>query len=293
VVHVRPQVLAPLDGYACAGCHAGVAAEWARTTHALSWVDEVYQAELRSKKRPELCHGCHAPEPLSGGAWSARPDARETLREHGVNCESCHQDEDGAMLGPRGTPVEAHASKVAELLRAPGSNQLCSACHSTNVGPVIGVAKDALPFLAQRGLTCVGCHMASVEQSFAEGAPVRAGRSHELQTPRDPAFLRRAFGLGFALSGAGSVFTVRNQAGHRVPGLIGRQIDLRVELLDSAGAVLERQELRIDERTYLPLDGRRELRFARAGAAVRVRGEHRDPRAAQPVVFLDETLAAD
>lgn len=291
-VPVRPEVLPGLETYACASCHEAVAREWARTTHALAWLDEVYQAELATKKRPELCHGCHAPEPLLAGAFSARPDARETLREHGVACESCHQDEHGAIHGPRGTPTEAHASRASELLTAPGSNQLCAACHSTNIGPVIGIARDALPFLAERGLTCVGCHLAPVEQSFATGAPVRAGRSHELQTPRDPAFLRRAFGLALEQGATGSVLVLSNEAGHRVPGLIGRQIAFEAELLDAAGAVLARQELLIDERAYLPLDGKREIRFTQAGAALRVRGRHRDPRAAEAVSFLDETLVA-
>jgi hypothetical protein len=269
-----------------------VSEEWARTTHALAWVDEAYQAELASKKRPELCHGCHAPEPLFAGAFSTRPDARADLREHGVSCVSCHQDENGAMLGPRGTPVDAHPSRTSDLLREPGSNQLCSACHSTNIGPVIGIAKDALPHLAERGLTCVGCHMAPVEQSFAEGAPTRAGRSHELQTPRDPAFLRRAFGLELAHAAGLPVLTVHNRAGHRVPGLIGREITLQAELCDASGATLERQEVRIDERAYLPIDGKREVRFTKAGASVRVLGRHKDPRAVEALVFLDETLAA-
>jgi hypothetical protein len=292
-IPVRPESLPGLESHGCVTCHATVVAEWARTTHALSWVDEAYQADLRTKKRPELCHGCHAPEPLFAGAWSTRPDARETLREHGVNCESCHQDPDGAMLGPRGTPTEAHLSRGSQLLSTPGSNQLCSACHSTNIGPVIGVAKDALPYLAERGLSCVGCHMAPVEQSFAEGAPVRLGRSHELQTPRDPAFLRLAFGLRLASTDGNAEVVIENQAGHRVPGLVGRVITFRAELLDGAGAVLERQELAIDERSYLPIGGRRELRFTKAGAAVRMRGEHKDPRVKEPVTFLDETLAAN
>lgn len=291
-IPVRPEKLAGLEGHACASCHAAVAEEWARTTHALAWVDEAYQAELGTKKRPELCHGCHVPEPLFAGAWSARPGARETLREHGVSCESCHQDETGAMLGPRGTPVDAHPSKASEHLRAPGSNQLCAACHSTNIGPVIGIAKDALPYLAERGLACVGCHLAPVEQSFAAGAPVRVGRSHELQTPRDPAFLRLAFDLRLARSDSGTVLTVENRAGHRVPGLIWREITFRAELLDAAGTRLEQQEIRIDERAYLPIEGRRELRFTKAGASVRVLGRHKDPRAREPVTFLDETLAA-
>ena len=283
-----------LERYACAGCHVEVTNEWAASAHGLAWVDEVYRAELLDKKRPELCHGCHAPEPLLAGVLGGKPDTREGARELGVHCESCHQDESGAMLGPRGTSVEAHASKRSELVLAPASNALCSACHATNIGPVIGIAKDfAAADLSARGLSCVGCHMAPVERSWATDAPARTGRSHALQTPRDPGFLRLAFGLELVTVADQSRVVLRNQAGHRVPGLVGRELVLRAELLDADGVTLEQGELKLDERAYLPVDGTREIRFTRRGASVRLLGLHRDPRASEPVTFLDETLAAN
>jgi hypothetical protein len=270
-----------------------VAEEWAASAHALAWVDEVYRDELLDRNRPELCHGCHAPEPLLAGVLRGKPGTRETARELGVHCESCHQDGSGAMLGPRGTPVDAHPSKRSEQLVAPGSNALCSACHATNVGPVIGVAKDfAAAGLAERGLSCVGCHMAPVERAWATGAPARKGRSHALQTPRDPAFLRLALGLELRTVEDRSVLVVENQAGHRVPGLVGRELVIRAELLDAGGALLEKGELEIDVRAYLPVGETREIRFTRRGASVRLEGLHLDPRATEPVKFLDETLAA-
>lgn len=291
-VPFRPERLTDLEGYACAGCHAEVAEEWAATSHGLAWVDEVYRAALEEKKRPELCYGCHAPEPLLAGILTAKPETRAERRELGVHCESCHADETGAVLGPRGTPVAAHRSVLSPALSVPGSNDLCSSCHQTNIGPVIGIAKDfAAAKLAERGLSCVGCHMAPVERAWATDAPPRTGRSHALQTPRDPAFLRLAFGLELRDVEGRSRVIVRNQAGHRVPGLIGRKITFQAELLDAEGAVLETQALELDERAYLPVDASREIRFTRAGASVRLSGRHRDPRAAEPVSFLDETLA--
>jgi hypothetical protein len=288
-IAMRPERV-ELERNACAECHAEVAEEWATSAHALAWVDEVYQADIATKRRPDLCHGCHVPEPLLAGPL-ARPLAREGAREHGVSCESCHADADGAVLGLRGTEVAAHPGRASEHLAVPGSNALCSACHATTIGPVIGIAKDfAAAGLEARGLSCVGCHMAPVERAFAAGAPVRAGRSHALQTPRDPAFLRLAFGLEAQRSGGRSALVVRNQAGHRVPGLIGREITFRAELRDASGTVLERAELVVDERAYLPVDAVRELRFTRSGASIHVLGLHRDPRAEEPVTFADETL---
>jgi hypothetical protein len=292
-VAIRPESLTSLEGYGCASCHQEVTDEWARSAHGLAWVDEAYQRDLKGKKRPELCYGCHVPEPLLAGALTVRPDAREATRELGVHCESCHVDESGAMLGPRGTTTTAHPSKLSPLMSAPGSNELCSACHSTNIGPVIGIAKDAAAFLNAKGLSCVGCHMAPLERPWATDAPARLGRSHALQTPRDPAFLRLAFGLTLGAQQGVSVLQLHNQAGHRAPGLVGRSFTFRAELHDAGGAVIDRGELVLDERVFLPADGRRELRFTKAGASVRVLGLHKDPRAKDPVTFLDETLAAN
>lgn len=289
---IQPGLPPGLAAYGCASCHVEVAAEWAASAHGLAWVDEHYQADMQGKKRPELCHGCHAPEPLLAGLLGAKPDTRGAQRELGVHCESCHADAAGTVLGPRGTPVEAHPSKLAAELVTPGSNALCSACHATNIGPVIGIAKDfAAAGLEARGHSCVGCHMASIERSWARDAPTRTGRSHALQTPRDPAFLRQAFALELRASGAACELVVRNQAGHRVPGLVGRRLVFEAELLDATGALLERATLALDERAYLPVDGTRSLRFTRAGASARVKGLHHDPRAPTPVSFLDEHLA--
>jgi len=291
-VALRPSSVVGLESYGCASCHAEVTAEWAGSAHGVSWVDEQYRAALAEKKRPELCYDCHAPEPLLAGPL-ARPETREEKRELGIHCESCHQDAGGAVLGPRGTAVDAHVSKNSEHMAAPGSNELCSACHATNIGPVIGVAKDfASAKMAERGLSCVGCHMAPIARSWASGAPARTGRSHALQTPRDPAFLRLAFGRELHTSGGKSTLVLKNQAGHRVPGLVGRKLTFRAELLDASGAALEQRELALDERTYLPVDGAREIAFTHAGASVHLVGVHAEPRASAPVTFLDETLPA-
>jgi len=276
----------------CASCHSEVAQEWSDSAHALAWDDEAYQESLKGKRRPQLCHGCHIPQPvLARENLSRKPRPREDMQSHGVSCESCHLGPSGEMLGTHGTQVDAHASAVSPMMSTPGSNKLCSTCHSTSIGPVIGLGKD---FTAskqeERGRSCVGCHMASVERRWADGedVPLRAGRSHALQTPRDPAFVKRAF----TLQPQGSQLVVKNEAGHRVPGLIGREFHFEVELLDGGGKVIERRKLKIDATAYLPVDGSRAIEFKKSGEQFRVRGKHVDPRAKKPVVFLSETLDA-
>lgn len=291
---LRPARLTDLQAGACATCHAEVSAEWAASAHGLAWVDETYQAALKNKLRPDLCYGCHAPERLLAGLLGSRPGARATARERGVDCESCHADGSDTILGPRGTPVAAHPSAASEHLSLPGSNALCSACHATTIGPVIGIAKDFQQAgLAERGLSCVACHMAPVERVWADGAPPRTGRSHALQTPRDPAFLRRAFALEFHADEPRSRVVLCNQAGHRIPGLIGRELTFRFELLDGSGRVLEQQEIAFNHRAYFPVGATREVRFANAGVRARVIAEHLDPRDPTPMGFLDVTLAPE
>jgi hypothetical protein len=291
-VALRPAQLAEAGQLACGQCHAAQVAEWATTAHAIAWADEVYQEDLADKKKPELCHGCHVPEPLFVTGLDAKPKARAAERRLGVDCAACHVGPSGAQLGPRGGSTEAHATERSQAFVGAGTNALCAACHDTNIGPVIGVAKDfEASGQAERGRTCVGCHMAKVER--AGGV---AGRDHALQTPRDPSFLARAFQLSVERAGTpGSGEKVRlviaNAAGHRVPGIIGRHVTFRAELLDSSGKVVAEGQLEIDHRTYLPVDERRAIELAGNGTSVRVRGLHEDPRADEALSFLDVTLA--
>jgi hypothetical protein len=144
--------------------------------------------------------------------------------------------------------------------------------------------------------------MAAIERRWAsEGAPpadgastgevqVRPGRSHALQTPRDPAFLRRAFEPSLSVEGAKSVVLIANRAGHRVPGLIGRSIEFKAELLDAGGKTVGQGALTIDTRSYLPVEDRVRIEIEGVGAAVRLIGLHHDPRLEKPVQFMDERL---
>lgn len=294
VVDLAPTVPPGWKEMACTACHEEVAAEWAVTAHAVAWEDEVYRKELAARKRPELCHGCHAPEPLlAEGAPPRRVKARaESVepRHFGISCESCHLGPDGTVLGPRGATTSAHASEASAFLTRERSNELCASCHQTNIGPVIGIAKDFMRSdLGEQGLSCVGCHMAPVERVWgtAEGeeVPSRVGRSHAIQTPRDPAFLAQAFRVELADPSKGIV-RIHNRAGHRVPGLIGREIRFTLSTADTDAET----ELVIDSRSYLPLGEFVELGIGGGTADLRVVGLHVDPRHPDPIPFLDRTL---
>jgi len=300
-VALTPARVEQPESIACAACHAAVVEEWAESAHALAWVDREYQEALADIKRPEGCHGCHAPQPLfQQKDPSAKPPARTGERMHGITCESCHLAADGAMLGPHGSPSSAHASRRSEAFVGAGSDALCASCHRVTIGPVVGVAKDfEQSKQAERGRSCVGCHCATVELEFtrdttqpaaATPAAKRTGRSHLLQTPRDPSFLRQALRFELLEEQGATVVVVHNRAGHRVPGLTGRKLTLEFRALAADGKELARKSLVIDVGQYLPVDGQRKLALGVAAAEVRVRGLHEEPRAVEAVVFVDETL---
>jgi hypothetical protein len=120
----------------------------------------------------------------------------------GVDCNPATWPE-GRDLGPVGAD-EGARTKQGKLFTPEGQSQLCVACHATTVSPVIGIAKDFVETRQfEKGRSCVGCHMQALEREFVSDpashaktgdAPYvkRPGRSHELQSPRDPAFLARA-----------------------------------------------------------------------------------------------------
>ncbi|MEY2783990.1 MAG: hypothetical protein RL277_194 [Planctomycetota bacterium] len=296
----RPAELERWKELSCAECHEDVTREWARTTHAMAWIDPLYQESLKEKKKPESCHNCHIPEPLSHVEPGAKPKSRDPQHNwshFGIDCNTCHLGKEGEILGPFGAPNEAHRSVAAEAFRPENqSAMLCIGCHATNIGPVIGIARDFVETEQEKkGRSCVGCHMAPLERTIAKDATtVRKGRSHELQTPRDPAFLARAFEYRARRNGDKVLVEFENVSGHRVPGLIGRVLDIDAELLDAQGASLAKGRLSIDHKQFAPVDGVLTLELeaanAAAGAKVLLKGLHDAPGYETPQLFLERTL---
>ncbi len=281
----------------CARCHPAQTEEWSASLHALAWQDPRYREAWEGLRRPAKCHGCHAPEPLHVTGLGKRPRVRAEGRELGVDCLACHGGEGGVILGPRGAPSEAHPSRVDPSFTAEGESRLCIACHDTNVGPVIGVAKGFdLDGAARRGLSCVGCHMAPRERPAAvdpdTGAPgpARAGRSHALQTPRDPAFLAQAFALEARRGEDGLILSIRNRAGHRLPGLEDRAFTFEARALGEDGEELGRATATIDKRAWLAAGAEIEVPLGVDGVRLEITAEHAWGGVPEPTPFLDRIL---
>ncbi|MDP6538919.1 MAG: multiheme c-type cytochrome [Planctomycetota bacterium] len=292
-----PAVLEGWREHECAGCHEAISEEWAGSRHALAWVDPHFQEALQGLRRPKSCHGCHIPLPLHVGRMRQKPRPRATDLHHGVDCITCHAGPDETILGPWGEPTDAHPSVLNESFTPEGQSRVCIACHATNIGPVLGIAKDFVRTeQAAKGESCVGCHMEAVERPAAvdpqtgEASPTRPGRSHALKTPRDPVFLRSAFDLRLSPGDSGVILSIANRCGHRVPGLEGRTLTLTAEAFDGAGTPLERREITIDKEDHLGADESLDLVLPAATERVRIRGLHDAPGFAEPVEFVDEEL---
>ena len=140
--------------------------------------------------------------------------------------------------------------------------------------------------------------MAPVERPIANDPdgvrayPARIGRSHSLQTPRDPAFLRQAFGLRAVRSEAGVVLRVSNRAGHQIPGLNDRLILFRVRALDADGASVVEDELEISRSEAIELGQTLELSLVGDStiATLEVIGTHEAKSLTGTVEFYRELL---
>jgi RNase P subunit RPR2 len=276
----------------CSRCHETIAKEWASTRHAQAWNEEVYQEELATIKRQSKCTSCHAPQPLLVNGIEERVTVRDNDRHLGIDCRSCHLGADGSIHGPWGAPTEAHKSTKSKLFDATGSNELCLSCHSRSVGPVIGIGRDFDDAeLSDRGFSCVGCHMAPVERPIAnqDGLEARLGRSHLLQTPRDPAFLRQAFAIEVERIEGGARLEISNRAGHRVPGLNDRFLIFELDLQDASGASIARDEVEISRSEPLGVAESIVVDLAGVGAAsLLIRGVHEAESITEDVVFLEQ-----
>lgn len=290
---VPPSPPATTDGTRCAGgdtvascgrCHVAIHDEWSGSRHAQAWTSPTYTRALRDLERPERCHGCHAPEPVLP-RLGRPPAARAESRHEGVTCRSCHATRRDGIGGPFGAPTDAHASEEHPAFGESGSLHLCGSCHDLRIGPVLPLARDfRAAGLADRGKSCIGCHMPRVRRPIARdpdtGAPsgaTRAGRSHALRGPSDPEFCAEAFKIVVRRDGDRLELAVGNRAGHRVPGLVTRRFVFEVAQQDGGGRELRRDEVTLSAENPIWAAETRRFRFrlAPSAAAAEVVVHHR------------------
>jgi hypothetical protein len=244
-----PRGLSGLAASDCATCHAEIAAEWAISAHAQSWLDPVFQAEYRLTRRA-ACRHCHAP--LATAALASLPDgpggprsqasSRVDADTRGIDCAVCHI-RDGHVLGVQGRGATDHAVRRDARL---ATTAFCGACHQFDFPtPEPGAPARYHPGRPQQNTVaewaqsrfadrpCQACHMPHT------GRPGRRHASHAFRTLDDPRQLARAVRVAVSARRRGATVQVTavlapGEIGHAFPtGDVFRQAVLTVR----AGAV--------------------------------------------------------
>ncbi len=162
----------------CEVCHRQEAQDWAQSRHAQAWVSETF-AMSTGNRSIKMCLPCHAPEPILVKGFGEHPDLRGEMREHGIDCISCHRDANGAYHGTLGTQPEDHPGPVVKNEKF-GTHEMCGTCHE--VFGTYDSFKQTQWAKDPRG--CVNCHMPVVERPIAvapSGLPVRKARVHKFE----------------------------------------------------------------------------------------------------------------
>ena len=260
---------ASLGRTACLECHAPIADEWRQSYHFKSltgpyWKDvrELGYLDLFDRVRKQ-CVNCHAPanvldlEPVAGDRAERPlgvectpnllrepsgivPMARADEPELGVDCTSCHVGRRGIMGSGR-LPAAEHATFEDARFRDPAlaSDALCGTCHRSTVE---AWKKTRFP---AAGITCLDCHMPSVEASAVAGGPPRSRRSHRFPADKDETMLAGAVNATLDVTpDRRARFRLTNdRVGHYFPSG-GNWLSVRLEARDESGRVLaERVEV--------------------------------------------------
>lgn len=139
----------------CGSCHVDIYNEWLKSPHANAYLNETYRVAT-SEYSFDSCLGCHAPEPRY---TEQQPVVRDSFREEGVTCVTCHLEE-GKLSGPidRTGVVAPHPVSVADRFR---DAKLCGRCHE-------GTYKEWMSVEASRKQTCQECHMPEVTRRITQ-----------------------------------------------------------------------------------------------------------------------------
>ena len=263
----------------CGKCHKEIYEQWKSSLHAQAWTSPTFQAWTKTKKKPDSCYRCHAPEPVLGTA-PKRPKTRADQRDEGVGCATCHIL-DGKTHGPKGgRPCNGQETKQHALFGGGAKGvDLCQSCHRVTPKPVISLGKDfEKAKLAAKGKSCKQCHMPEVEGVIAidpatgkPTAPKRKFRSHVFRGASDKEMVAKALKLAVSKKDGKIVASVSNETGHRLPGLTLREFKLHFELVDAKGKALASKDAMITSKKPIKVESSIKVEFDAAEGAAKVK----------------------
>jgi hypothetical protein len=211
----------------CLACHAGAAAEWEASHHAVAYENPEVR-KLSNDFANQECIACHAPRPVLAFAPGERVLARQANRGAGVDCLACHLNPDGTVATANPHPQESAPCRPRTVSRMEAAEH-CAACHNQHQT----VDQWRASPRERRGANCLHCHMPEV---FREGG--RRGRDHSFPASHDLAALRSAAALRAGRDGEGPWVEVENVgAAHHFPtDERSRAADVQVRWAGADGA---------------------------------------------------------
>ncbi len=251
----------------CKECHVDNYRNWARSLHANSYTNPVFQtayqkAYLETKgEAKKYCLDCHAPTVRLTKDY----DVELTITREGITCDFCHSISNvtinGSNVSAKLEPGDVKRSVLKDA-ESPhhetaysddfATSKICATCHNfTNRhGIKVGATYDEWSQTnhAKENEHCQSCHMKEIPGKTAN----EGGREmiHDHSMARNLATMKEAVTLKLGdpiRSGVRlgiEVEIINARAGHYVPtGAPQRQLVLQAQSVDIAGRVIETQEI--------------------------------------------------
>ena len=203
----------------CQSCHSAIWKEWSRSLHAKSWTNPIYQQMAKDfPNRVKTCDPCHSPKPILITGLGKMPQLRQEEKESGINCLTCHVDDQGAMHGPKGFQSANFHLNVEDPNYAQNPTQLCASCHGQ---PSVAAHQQIIDWQLpeNKNQKCTTCHMSSVNRLHSnQSYNPKKGRKHTWKGSRSLSMLKRSAKLIIQRDNDKATITVVNKTGHHLPG---------------------------------------------------------------------------
>ena len=186
----------------CARCHQDTWRQWSGSAHAASWTSPEVQAAFQHFGHDRKCESCHAPEPVVMVKSTEDVRLRQSDRDSGVNCLTCHALPGNRVAAAR-TIDDAPCRPLAES--GLSASRMCGTCHTAIFDDWQASRYES------SGKTCVACHMPKA----AEGAESQ----HACPGSSDETLIRSGARMSCRKEDDQLVVEVTNHAtGHNYPG---------------------------------------------------------------------------
>ncbi|MCA9320503.1 MAG: hypothetical protein KDB53_07200 [Planctomycetes bacterium] len=174
----------------CQECHPAVYEEWKRSHHEFAWRNpEPRRKELSDNFKNQDCIPCHAPRPMIEVGYGKRPLERETRRDDGVNCFTCHRFQNvNAGANPL-TPAAKDAPCNPVQWQPVADMAHCAPCHDQHKVKQDWMRSRYFPEGTERQ-DCNDCHMPVRPGPGTVGGPRATHRDHSFPAAHDPAMLK-------------------------------------------------------------------------------------------------------